>query len=44
MKATVTLSQRDKKIFLKAIMNPREPNEALKTAAIKYEKELKNIK
>lgn len=33
---SIILSQRDSKIFFEALLNPKEPNEALKKAAEEY--------
>lgn len=36
MKEIITLSERDTEIFIEALKNPRDPNEALKKAAKDY--------
>jgi hypothetical protein len=38
---TIKLSEKDSEVFLDAISNPREPNEALKKAAEEYKKNIK---
>lgn len=40
---TLKLGIEDSKAFVEAILNPAEPNEALKKAAARYKKEFGNV-